>query len=43
MLVPTTTPRPIEIELTEEEILADLLFPAPAPAPGDEEDRERIR
>ena len=25
---------PLEIEVTEEEILADLLYPAPAPAPA---------
>jgi hypothetical protein len=45
MLVPTTTPGPVEIEIdvTEEEILADLLFPAPLPAPGDKDAEERIR
>jgi hypothetical protein len=34
MLVPgtaPTAPTPIDIEVTEEEILADLLFPAPVP------------
>ncbi|MGH2953025.1 MAG: hypothetical protein ACRDK9_03255 [Solirubrobacterales bacterium] len=37
MPVPSTAPTPIEIEVTEEielteqEILADLLFPAPVP------------
>jgi hypothetical protein len=43
MLIPTTDPTPVEIEVTEEEILADLLFPVPVTAPRDEEAEERIR